>query len=257
MSLNRMFVFIVVFFVFSASLLSFFPPEFRILGMQAEYQDKEVADYFDEHNVLQYNYSFSLNLTYPDIQTKDYGLPGNEKLEFQWVYGDYMLYQEDVIELRHTDSGFMGWWTVWHRLEVQEPYASQVQFPGWGLLKEDVVALWDEEYNASYSEWSCDHMDVKLFIFSANQSWTIEESWDNGELVFFTSYGVDWEKTGYSMWGVMGQLMAFQNPDLGIPGQGGSILSAGVGAALWAGVALLFFALITSVIPFIRGWGGD
>ena len=164
------------------------------------------------------------------------------------------------LEVRHTNPGFMGWWTEYHWLEVQEPYATiagidkDAYFKG--LQKEEVLRLFDEQYNASYCEFACDHLNVKLFIVSANQSWTLEESWDNGELKLFTSYGIDWTATGTSMWTIMFQLLAFQNPELGIPGIGGTILTLGFGGGLWACIAILAFALITAVIPFVSGWGG-
>ena len=257
MNLNKMFVFLFVFLGFSSVLLAYMPGELLELGViDASYQDKEARDYFDANDVLMYNYTLSINLTYGESQQKDFGLPEGQQLEFWWDYYTFWPNQ-DFFQLRHLTDSFWGWWWGWHLLTLTEQYWSKTSLKsGIGLTKQSVLELFNEDYNASYSEWSCDHLNVKLFILTANQSWTLEESWDNGKLKLFTSYEIDWSATGTSMWTIMAQILTFQNPDLGIPGDGGAILSHGVSLALWGSIALLAFAFITSVIPFIRGWVG-
>lgn len=258
MNLNKMFVFIFVFIGFSAVLISTMPTEFLSLGVEGEYQDKEARDYFDEHDITMYNITLSFNLTYDEEQQFDFGLPEGQKLEFWW--NNLPRYGQDVFQLRHLTDSFWGWWWGWHNLAVQEPYRSQLKHPNYpevGLEKEDVTTnLFDEEYNATYCVFACDHISLKVFILPYNESWTLEESWDNEILKIYTTYDIDWTATGTSMWHIIFQLLAFQNPNLGIPGVGGTILSTGVALTLWASIALLAFAFITSVIPFIRGWGG-
>jgi len=200
----------------------------------------------------------SLNLTYGESQQFDFGLPEGQKLEFWWDM--YLGTGRSQFEIRHLTDDLWGWWWGWHNLEVQEPYRSRLEKTYWtnSLGKEDVITnLFDEDYNATYCEFACDHLKIKIFILTYNQSWTLEESWDNEKLKIYTSYDIDWSKTGTSMWGVMTQLLTFQNPNLGIPGVFGTILTIGFGGALWACIAVLFFALITSVIPTISGWRGD
>lgn len=256
-----MFVFIFVFFIVFAALLVTMPTFFKNLGVDASVQHKEARDFFNAQDVTMYNYTLTINLTFPGSESEDYGLTGDEKLEFWWDWITVAWVNYKQLQLRHTNPGFMGWWTEYHWLEVQEPYATIAGIDKGayfkGLQKEEVLRLFDEDYNASYCEFACDHLNVKLFIVSANQSWTLEESWDNGELKLFTSYDIDWSATGTSMWTIMFQLLAFQNPELGIPGIGGTILTLGFGGALWACIAILAFALITAVIPFIGGWRGD
>jgi len=240
-----------------AILLSTMPADFRILGIGASVQDKEARDFFTEHDITMYNHTLSLNLTYPESKKYDYGLPSPQQLDFWWGEEFVLGYSIGaVLELRHLVAEVWGWWYDWHRLLVQEPYASQVVQPDLGLTKADILALWNEDYNASYCEFGCTHISVKLFILTFNQSWTLEESLNNGKLNLFTSYEIDWAATGTSMWHIMMQLLAFQNPELGIPGIGGTILTVGFGGALWACIAILAFALLTSVIPTVAGWRG-
>jgi len=256
MNLNKMFVFIFVFFGFFSALLVTMPTQFVILGVGANVQDKEAVDFFNEHNVTAYNQTLSLNLTCPGSEKRDYGLPEGQQLEFWWS----VMVGTKIFQVRHLTDNFWGWWWGYHMLTVQEPYRSKLKDPRYPdtLVKEDVVTnLFDEDYNASYCEFACGcGISLKLFIMTYNQSWTLSESWDNNKLKLFTSYDIDWTKTGTSMWHIMGQLLAFQNPNLGVPGVFGYVLNKGLSLLLTASVLLLFFALITSVIPFIRGWVG-
>lgn len=255
MNLNKMFVFIFVFLGLFAVLLTTMPPDFIILGIDANVQDKEVRDYFDERDVTVYNNTLTLDLIFKEEQQFDFSLPEGQKLEFWW--GHYDIFG-DILGLRHLVDNLWGWWYNWHWLEVQEPYITQgnVNYPEFGLTKDDLLALFDEDYNASYCEFTCDSISVKLFVAPYDQSWTLSESWDNEKLKLYTSYNVDWSETGTSMWHIMFQLLAYQNPNLGIPGLGGLILGYGLSLSLTASILLLAFALITSVIPFIRGWVG-
>jgi len=255
MNLNKMFVFIFVFLITFSALLGTMCTGFKILGIDADVQDKESANFFSSMNVTQYNYTLSLNITYGEEEQYDFGLPEGQKLEFWWNYETH--FGTRMLELRHLMDSFWGWWYNWHWLTIPSPYLEQTPLgTGLGLDKDGVLALFDDDFNASYCEFTCEHVHVKLFILTANQSWTLSESWDNEKLKLYTSYGIDWDETGTSMWGIMGELLTFQNPELGIPGPGGYILNLGFSGALWACIAILFFALITSVIPFIGGWGG-
>jgi len=258
MNLNKMFVFIFVFMLVFAALLVTMPGEFRLLGITADVQDKEAEEFFNEADILMYNNTLTLNLTYPESKKYDFDLPSGQKLDFWWGEEYVLGYSVGaMLELRHLENELWGWWYQWHRLIVQEPYASQVQNPDWGITNAEILELFDEDYNASYCEFSCSHISVKLFITTYNQSWTLAESIANGKITLYTTYNVDWTSTGVSMWHVMMQILAFQNPDLGIPGIFGQILAAGFGGGLWACIAILVFALITSVIPTISGWRGD
>lgn len=258
-SLNRKFVAIFVFLGFFALLITWMPSEFLELGVTTTAQDKEAADFFTAQNVTMYNHTLSIDLTYGSSVQNQSGLPEGQMLEFWWDE-EYVLGYSigDMLEIRHLTDNLWGWWWGKHWLEVQEPYVTQggVSQPDLGLKKDEVLALFDAKYNASYCEFACEHIAIKLFILPYNQSWTLEESWDNGYLKLFTSYDIDWTKTGTSMWTVLMQLMTFQNPNLGIGGVGGAIIGTGLALFLWANVAILVYAIVTAVIPFISGWRG-
>ena len=257
MNLNSMFVGIFVFFIIFSALLVTMPTQFQSLGITANVKDKEAEEYFDKADVLAYNNTLSLNLTYPESKKYDFNLQPGQKLDFWWGEEYVLGYSVGaMLQLRHLENELWGWWYNWHRLIVQEPYALHVVNPDWGLTNAEILALFDDDLNASYCEFSCSQISVKLFIVTYNESWTLEESLNNGKMQLYTSYDVDWSATGVSMWHIMMQILSFQNPDLGIPGTFGYVLGLGFGGMLWACIAILVFALITSVIPTVSGWRG-
>lgn len=255
MNLNKMFVFIFVFFIVFSAFLVNMPGEFLGLGVDADVQDKEVAAFFNAANVTMYNYTLSIDLIFDTPYENQSGLPSGQALRFSFGYETH--FTRDMFEIHHLTSNFAGWWWDWHYLVMPEVYWRQTTLgSGIGIDRNGLLELFDETANATYAEFVCEHISLKVFILTANQSWTLQESWDNGKVKIFTSYDIDWSKTGTSMWHVMGQLLTFQNPELGIPGLGGDILTAGFGGALWACIAILFYAIITAVLPFVSGWGG-
>ena len=248
MNLNKMFVFIFVFFLVFAVLLVTMPTQFILLGIDADVQDKEAASFFNAQNVTMYNYTYTIDpLEYGVYNQSDFGLPAGQMIEFQFSWR---------LAILHLTDNFLGWWVGWHLLLLSEPYATTAASTNGRLSLDQLLLLWDEEANASYYECGCSHINLKVFVMTANDSWTLTESWNNGELKLYTSYMIDWTATGTSMWHIMMRLLSFQNPDLGIPGIGGQILTVGFGGALWASIAILVYALITAVIPFVSGWGG-
>jgi len=243
-----------------ATLITFMPSEFLRWGVEAKYQDKEAAEFFNAHNVTAYNYTIAFNLTFGESHTEEFGLPGDEKLEFWWnqfyVMPGVLI---DMFQLRHTNpSWFFGAWREHHKLKVEEPYATKanVLYPNWGLRREEFLALTDDETQVFYCEFSCEHINAKVGAVPYNASWSMAESWDNGKLKIYVSYKVDWEKTGLNMWTIIWNLLQFRNVELGIPGVGGQIITVAIGLALWACIAIITLALVTAFIPFIPGWRG-
>lgn len=260
-SLSKTFVVVFVFLGTFSLLVSFIPAEFYSYQEDKTYsptlQDKEATAFFSANNVTVYNTTLSLNndtypfLHYGESQSFDFGLPEGHKIEFWW---DVEISQP-AFEIRHTSPGPFGWWTEYHRLAVMEPYRSLVGHMGW-LRKSDLEVLWNNKGgNASYCEFECDHISVKIFISPANSSWTIGESWDNQYLQVFTSYDIHWQQTGVGMFTVLTHLLLFQSPNLGMSGVGGTILTTIIALFLWACIAIIMFAIITALIPFISGWG--
>lgn len=269
-SMNKMFIGVFLFLGFFAFLLGTIPNAFFVntSGYSgASAQDKEVIEYFDAHGMTVYNYTLRLDnssepfLHYGESQKFGFGLPEDQKIEFWWDFyvggTPKAQFQFVSLQVRHTSPGLFSWWTNYHILEIDEPYyaKSGMLFPnGNGLSKEGLENLWVDEYDASYFECSCDHIDVKIFVFPYMENLTIGQSWDAHYLGIMTSYSVDWEAMKPSAWNLLTNLLLFQNPQIGLEGLGGEIIAYILGLSLWGCIAILAFAIVTSLVPFISGW---
>ena len=111
--------------------------------------------------------------------------------------------------------------------------------------------------NGSSFHAQCEAVQMNIIFTSYNDSWNIGESWDNGYISWYSSYGVDLNQTGLNAWNVLGQLLAFQAPDLGIGGLGGQLANGALSAAVWAVIAIVVVKITLGVIPFLSGGSGD
>jgi len=98
---------------------------------------------------------------------------------------------------------------------------------------------------------------MKLFITPTYQNETLEQSWDQNRFTVYSTYNIDWSDTGIGAWGVLMQMLTFQSPTFGLTGVFGSIISTLITLSLWGSIALIAFAIITALVPFVSGWGGD
>jgi len=255
-NLNKWFVGVFVFFGVFALLTATIPGLFQSLGVTTSIQDKETIETFTAHNITVYNNTLSVNLTHGSEAFSNYGLPSPQRLHFWW--GAYPYY--DVIGITHQkQQAFGGWWWDWERLHVQQPYASDLQDPTvtFYLQEEDVVTnLWNSEVNGSYVEMASSQITLNLIIQPRFVNQTMQQAWNNGTVTIYTSYTIDYTKTGESMWNILFQLLTFSNPDLGIAGLFGAILGHGLSLFLWASIGVIAFAIFTSVIPTVAGWKG-
>jgi len=101
------------------------------------------------------------------------------------------------------------------------------------------------------------HIKSNVIFKVHNSSFTIAQSWDAGQLQMYLSYNVDYTASGMSAWGLLAQIMSYILPDLGIGGIGGIIINTIIAFPIIACLSYLAFVLITALIPFIPGVGGD
>jgi len=255
-SLNKKFITIFVFFGLFATLLATMPNEYLQMGVGATVQDKEAVAFFSSQNVTIYNNTVLINMTSGTHQEIDWGLPSPEKVEFRWDTDIVYL----TIQVRHLRKKFLGFWYGWHRLKVQEPYRSLMHDPDleqWMREQDIVTNFFSVESNSSYVELAGDIIIMKLFVKPTLSNETMQEAWDNGRLTLYSTYNIDWSQTSTGAWGVLMQMLTFQSPTFGLTGVFGSIISALITLSLWGSIALIAFAIITALLPFVSGWGGD
>ena len=91
-------------------------------------------------------------------------------------------------------------------------------------------------------------------ILKANGTYTsVYESWQNNVLDYSISWEIDFEAMKPSVWLLLGQLLTFQNPDFGIPGLFGEIISYILALGIWAAIILITYTIVTKLIPTIQG----
>jgi len=254
-NLNKWFVGIFVFIGIFGTLLSTVPTIFQAIQSITTVQEKETIEVFTAYNITVYNNTLTIWLDYGSENFTDFGLPSPQRLHFWWSMAGYY----NVMGITHQKNYWLGYWYDTERLEVQEPYTSQMEFPLLPevLTEQDVVTnLFDTTENTTivHMETPSGSVSLNLIIAPRDISQTMQQAWDTGELVLYTSYTIDFAETGASMWNIMFQLLAFQTPALGIGGTWGTVLTRALSLTLWAMIGVLAFALATSIIPTISGW---
>jgi len=220
-------------------------------------EEKEIADYFSAANVTMYSVSGHDNMTYkyssyhdhPEAPQFPTGASG-EWLEVWWGSYVYLGIEVQGIELRHIHEMF--WWLeVVDRLTIKSMDGSSL---GIGILKTEMQSYYDSEINGTAFYADCQHLTTSV-IFGFNQTTynNITDAWDGGEIGYVLSYEPNWNASSVSAATVMWQLLTFQNPDLGIEGDAGTILNFLVAAPFMIMTAILILLVIQSLVPFIRG----
>lgn len=260
-SLNRVFVVAFVSLGLFSVLFGYMPNDF--FSLQADYAaptsfEREVVDFYSTHNLTLYSNTWSFNITYGgDFEYLENVPTTDHWLEVHWHSAYFGTGYYPIIEFRHSyPSWFFGLWRDYHNLYLTQPYREKagnpLNLPWYAIDKQRFLNLADSE-NYSFFEVSCEHLTVNFVFTPRNSSQTLEEAWDSGELHGLMSYEIDWDAMKPSAWSLIGQLLLFQAPDLGISGIGGSILSYMIGAVLWICIAITIYTIVSKLFPTVSG----
>lgn len=248
------------------------PAEYFTLEYQPTAMQKSVREKFDAVDFIVYTNMASDNMTHPytsltngsDPPDWEAGLPQDNYLEIWWSYEGVPFYA-DYLEARHTTKNWWGGWDyhylIWSYLNGTKIYQSGLS-PGQVISavdKDNLVAAWDSAYNVSKFFIRCyaGHISTSILVYPTNQSQTVSQAWDAGKLSYMLSYDVNMTQSAYSAWTLIGELLTFQAPDLGIPGVGGLILGQTISFVMWAMICYLLYKLFTGIVPFLSGGSGD
>ena len=253
-SFSKMVIFIFCTIGLFSLLFSLIPAQFFEASYSASIGvDKEVAEYFSTANVTLYGNAGSDNMSYQYSSYDDHpgapefgsGLPENQYVEVWW--GDTM--GNPQLEFRHIEA---VWWgrQLHDYLRFELPNKTRV----WYLHPDWIELNYDDAINGSvYYTW-CNHISVSTIItFNQSEYSTIKEAMLDGELGYVLSYEPNWNASSVSAFTILGQLLTFQNPDLGIPGDAGIVFNTMVALPFWIMTAILILLVIQSLIPFIKG----
>lgn len=251
-----------------ALLIGLMPSE--LYAFQSDYevpdqQDQEVVDYFNAHNITIYENSWNFYLTVGNVETNQSGLPEGESVEFHYREANN---GNKFIQIRHAAFTFFDLIISFHVIEPVEPYRSEMGYTGYEsetvgvifptiynpvITKDNVLAIVEYD-NSSYFEAACHHISQNFVILPYNSSFaTLEESFEAGYIHVYSSYDIDFDAMKPSVWLLVAQLITFQNPDFGIPGDFGVVFNYCFAIGFWIVIAIIIYTLVTRVIPTIQG----
>lgn len=261
-SLNYAFVFLVILIGAFAVLFAAIPSDF--FNNQEEFtgviqDDPAVRSRFQALDLLLYE-SFGNDSMYafeyssiddgpdpPDWETQ----VADRYLEVWWGYDPTAGFAE-TLEVRDTvKNNFLGLYEYFTWVDKATLSVEGVSY-GEGFTYAELTADFNSETEIVIQAHG-DFIDANI-ILKGNASETVAQSWYNRNLHYSINYEIDFEAMKPSAWTLIGQLLTFQAPDLGIPDPAGSIFSYLLGLGMWIVIAIIAFALVTSVIPTISGW---
>jgi len=216
---------------------------------------KEIAEAFDLANVTLYSQLGGGNMTYqwssywdhPDGKQHQVGLPSGQYLEVWW--GDDPSWIPKSLQFRHTTE---GWWLSWVRMTVYNKDGSPIEYNEF-VYAADLENAWDDAANASVLQTKTPVSASYLINYNQTKYSSITDAWNGGELSYILSYELDLNATQMSVWGLIGALLTFNAPALGITGIGGTIITAMIAVPFWVISAILIVKLIFAIIPFVKG----
>lgn len=240
-----------------ALLFAALPSDYMAVSFESTLgAEKRVADYYDLQNVTLYANAGQDNMTYPYSSLNDHpgapqfsaGLPTGQYLEVWW---SFYPFGSHFLEFRHVEQWFFGWRVI-ARLNFQTENKTSVPYQR--INAQICDDNYNPERNASLFYASGSALTLSCF-FMYNQSLyaDIGTAWNNGDIDYMLSYDVDWNATSVSALTILGQLLTFQAPALGITGVGGALISGTIAFPFWICTAILIIKLVQSVIPFIKG----
>jgi len=244
-----------------AVLMGAIPPEFITATFNPSYTQPEVKETFEAADILMYENLGADNMTYPYSSLYDgpnppdweAGLPSGQYCEVWWSHDP--LSDVPYIGVRHATHQSYGYDSV--PLEIRYVNGTLISTPRHAMIeKEILVGAWDTEkgYSAFYASGP---ISVSVLFYPTNRSKTISEAWDEGKISYALSYEVNWNQTGVNAWTIVAQLLTFQVPNLGIGGDGGTILTMVVAFPVWALIAYIVYKIVAGIIPFLSGGSGD
>lgn len=261
LNLNHAFVSIIVVLGLFSILYIYMPAE--LFNNQPDFvtpvtQNKEIRDTFSAADVVAYSTLGQDNMTYEYSSLFDHPTAPQFNTSIEGTYLE-VWWSEAIgvyrgLELRQASRQWWGGYGDIQILEITTVDGETVSHSGVNYINAaDLTSEWNG--NASVFYCQSDIFDSSImFTFNETAYTDIADAFDNGELGYLLSFEIDFDAMKPNVYNLVVQLLTFQSPDLGVPGDGGAILNYIFGIGLWAIIALLIFAFVTSVIPFINGW---
>lgn len=227
----------------------------------------EVAEQLSLANLTVYSTGGTDNMIYDYTSLDDapgapqYLLTGTTD-DFIEIWWGNLVPQGKSLQIRHTIRKTIPW-------TYFEPHSMELYFSDWTQTEMTSVETYYHFIDETELQYAQDHFDGNVSAFYAKDSTasvsiifkihngtrdaTITEAWNNNEVDYALSYDRNWNATSMNGASLLGQLISFSNPDLGVPGLPGIVLNVMIGIPLMVMVILAIIIIVQSVIPFIKG----
>lgn len=233
-------------FLFTAMPNEFFPEGER---PDIAVQSREVVATLNAYDMVVYQNTWNFNISRYDTYSNQSGLNAGNTIEFTWGYfsGEFALL------VQHAYPSPLGDWWIWSNdMHLTQEYADIVGYNAihlnWGVLRlltqgnAIVFAVTDGDVNANF------------IVMPYNETWSIQESWDNGLLTVQSSYELDFDAMKPNAWYLIVQLLFFQSPDFGLgDNMLGDLINYSFGLLFWIITALIIYTIVTRLVPTIQG----
>lgn len=259
--LGKALIFVFVFLGILALLLGAIPPDFVHETWNPSYRNPEIRKEFEINDLVVYDNCGADNMTRPysslynapDPPKWEAGLPENQFLEVKWR----SPLGQDIVYLRHMQRNWflgMHWFSILGTLEM---YAANGTHIGNAIDKNDLLHNWNSSADAAKWTAKGNKITTNFLIKRYNSSMSIGDNWETGHLQYYITYHVNWTMTGTNAFTIVGQLLAFQAPDLGIPDPWGYFLNMVISIPIWAAIGYIVYKIIAGLIPFVSGGSGS
>jgi hypothetical protein len=216
--------------------------------------DQQVAQFLNAHNITVYNSQHSGGLNYPAHETETGGLP-NGQLDVWWDY--YAPLNIDSLGISYeTQHWLFGYFEYWTSERLHYTSLKSAAERGDFITRDYLVADFEDTKNGTSYSARCNSGVQVTILYSGNET-DIGDSWDNGQLQYMMSWELNATLSSVNMFSLLGQILTFQAPVLGVPGIFGSILNAIIAIPLYATTGYLIYKLIAGIAPWLSGGSGD
>lgn len=244
-----------------AVLFALIPGEFFAVSIDSSAGiPLEVVELFTVSNVSVYDTGGQDNMTYEYSSLSntppDWNVSGtsDDFLEVNW---SLVAAGAKTLQLLHATQHTFPW--TWYTSHYMNLYDVNRERIGGAILtviqRQTLIDEWDSDANASFFYARCDHLDASIgfTIHNNSRDATIGAAWDNNEIDYSLSYEWNFNASSINAATLLLQLLTFQNPDLGVPGDFGTVLNLSIAIPFTVIVIVAIIKLIQSVIPTIRG----
>jgi len=235
----------VIFLVSFVTFVNMIPSEAYVPYKDYEqYYEDQAQDRFIATQVNMFNATDNFNLTQGE-KTKTY-----LGLQIRFYFSPNFPVGGRFIWIYHVDFEILGYPLLSHDLRT-DPFDLTT-------LRKDTLfneQFYDADADASIVTWQCEHIALVIRISSMENTTSLNQAWEDGELRLDVNYEIDFAKMGTSVWGLLGSILTFQTITTGINTLD-LLLNALVTIPVWTSIIYITYRIITGLIPFLSGGGG-